>query len=49
MIIVIPNKCAIFAELNEANHNKDYSVVKTFKVGLNASPFFVPVSFSPLI
>ncbi len=33
MIIVIPNKCAIFAELNEANHNKDYSVVKTFKVG----------------
>ena len=39
MIIVIPNKCIIFAELNEANHNKDYSVVKTFKAGLIASPF----------
>ena len=39
MIIVNPNKYVIFAELNEANHNKDYSVVKTFKVGLVASPF----------
>ena len=39
MIIVIPNKCIIFAELNEANHNKDYSGVKTFKAGLIASPF----------
>ncbi len=45
MIIVNPNKYVIFAELNEANHNKDYSVVKTFKVGLVASPFFVAVAF----
>ena len=45
MIIVIPNKCAIFAELNEANHNKDYSVVKTFKVERQLRLFLFPFSF----
>ena len=31
----------IFAVHFFANHNKDYSVVKTFKVGLNSLAFFV--------
>ena len=28
----------------QANHNKDYSVVKTFRMGLRPRPFFVSPS-----
>jgi hypothetical protein len=34
------NICFTFVVQNEAIHNKDYSVVKTFKAGPCGSPFF---------